>query len=72
MDIKNKKKYWKIKIISALENENILWFIIEEIWDSLEYLNVYKIKNVYENLDSFVNRIKLINENYIKAISKSF
>ena len=69
MTMKEKKEQWKKEIIARLEKENLMWFIVDEIKDSLDYLNPYKVKNVYENLDQLVMSLKEINENYIKKLS---
>ena len=55
-------------IINALEKENILWFIISEIEDSLDYLNKYKLKNIYDDLSNFIEELKQLNQNYIKSL----
>ena len=68
MLIKDKKDLWKEEIISKLEKENILWFIVEEVKDSLDYLNPYKMKNVYENLDQLVLALKQIEQSYIEGL----
>ena len=58
MTMKEKKEQWKKEIIARLEKENLMWFIVDEIKDSLDYLNPYKVKNVYENLDPLVMNFK--------------
>jgi len=68
MLIKDKKDLWKEEIISKLEKENILWFIVEEVKDSLDYLNPYKMKNVYENLDQLIFALKQIEQSYIEGL----
>ena len=71
MSMKEKKEQWKQEIIARLEKENLMWFIVDEIRDSLNYLNPYKVKNVYENLDRLITELKEINENYIRKLSNS-
>jgi len=56
------------KIIDRLNKENILWFIVEEVEDSLDYLNKYKLKNIENNLDSFILNLKKVNENYVNSL----
>ena len=68
MLMKDKKDLWKEEIISKLEKENILWFIVEEVKDSLDYLNPYKMKNVYENLDQLIFALKQIEQSYIEGL----
>ena len=68
MLMKEKRDLWKEKIISKLKKENILWFIIDEIEDSLDFLNPYKIKNVYENVDQLILSLKQIEQSYIKGL----
>ena len=58
----------KEKIIEAIKNLDIMWFIVEEVEDSLDYLNKYKLLNIYENIESFLIDIKNVNENYIKSL----
>jgi len=69
MLMKEKKEQWKQEIIARLEKENLMWFIVDEIKDSLDYLNPYKVKNVYENLDRLITELKEINANYIRNLS---
>ena len=69
MLMKEKKEQWKQEIIARLEKENLMWFIVDEIRDSLDYLNPYKVKNVYENLDRLVTELKEINANYIRKLA---
>jgi len=69
MSMKEKKEFWKSEIIARLEKEEIVWFIVDEVRDSLDYLNPYKIKNVYENLDKFVTSLKELSSNYITKLS---
>jgi len=69
MSMKDKKEFWKSEIIARLEKEEIVWFIVDEVRDSLDYLNPYKIKNVYENLDKLVNSLKELSSNYITKLS---
>jgi len=55
-------------IITAIRKEKVMWFIVDEIEDSLDYLNKYKLKNIYDNLPEFIKEIKQLNEKYIKSL----
>jgi len=55
-------------IIEEIKNENLMWFIVEEVEDSLDYLNKYKLKNIYDNLSNFIEELKQLNQNYIKSL----
>ena len=59
---------WKDGIHIRLTNAGILPFLVEEIMQSLDYMNAYKIKNVYDKLDEFVGKIKDIQKSYIESI----
>jgi len=64
MSMKEKKELWKNEIIARLEKEQILGFIIDEVRDSLDYLNPYKMQNVYKNLNTLVSSLKDLTKNY--------
>lgn len=64
----NEKEVLKEKIIKKLEKVDILWFIKNEVYDSLDYLNKYKLKNLYLNMDKFIEDLKRINTYYIKSL----
>ncbi len=68
--LKEQKLYWQNEIIAKLERKWILWFLIEEIKDSLEYLNAYKVKNVYENVDLLLADLSAIQTTYLKELRK--
>lgn len=55
-------------IIEEIKKENLMWFIVEEVEDSLDYLNKYKLKNIYDNLSNFIEELKQLNQNYIKSL----
>lgn len=57
-------------IIEELEEIGIMPFIIEEVWYSLAYLNYYKLKNIVDNMEVFVNEIKNINKEYYESIKR--
>lgn len=66
------KKYETLEmrqeILDSLKKQNIMPFIIEEVADSLYYLNRYKIKNIKNNLNLFINKIILLNVYYCKSL----
>ncbi len=64
----NEKEVLKEKIIKKLEKVDILWFLKNEVYDSLDYLNKYKLKNLYLNMDKFIEDLKRINTYYIKSL----
>jgi len=55
-------------IIEEIKKENLMWFIVEEVEDSLDYLNKYKLKNIYDDLSNFIEELKQLNQNYIKSL----
>lgn len=67
---KDKRKILKKNIISALEKENIMLFIIKEVDYSLNYLNYYKLKNIVDNMDLFIEKISKLNKAYYESIKK--
>jgi len=69
-ETKRQKLYWQSKIIAELKKKGILGFLVEEISDSLNYLNSYKVKNVYENLDLLIADLSNIQTNYIREVLK--
>ncbi len=58
------KEKLKEKIIQSLQQAGIIWFIIQEVEDSLDYLNKYKLKNIVDNLDLFVKDMEKISNSY--------
>ena len=56
------------KIITEVSKLDVMWFIKEEIEDSLDYLNKYKLMNIYENIEAFCQDIQQVNKNYIKSL----
>ena len=58
------KEILKEKIIKELNNTGIIWFLIQEVEDSLDYLNKYKLQNIIDNLDLFVEDIKKLSNSY--------
>ena len=71
---KNKKEKNMIEmreyIVYRLYKAGIMWFILDEVDDSLIYLNKYKLKNIFDNVDEFVKHMKIVNQNYIDSLSK--
>jgi len=59
----SKKSLSKIRdsIINGLENTEIMPFIIEEVSYSLSYLNYYKLTNIQNNMDLFIENITNLN-----------
>jgi len=64
----NEKDVLKEKIIRKIDKVDILWFLKNEVYDSLDYLNKYKLKNLYLNIDEFIKDLKRINIYYIKSL----
>ena len=46
--------------------EEIMGFIKNEVYDSLYYLNRYKLENLYLNIDQLINNLKELSNNYKK------
>ena len=63
------KEKLKQKIVQALNKEGIIWFIVQEVEDSLDYLNKYKLQNIVDNLDLFVNDIKRLSNSYENVLA---
>jgi len=61
----------KRQLINELKKHNIMPFILQEVEDSLSYLNKYKLKNVYKNMDIFVKKLLSISNMYKKSITNS-
>ncbi len=55
-------------IIIKCEKYDIMPFIIDEISDSLAYLNQYKIANIQDNIDCFIDKIISLNNNYCNSL----
>ena len=68
--IKEKKLQLENEIIARLEKEWILWFLVKEVKESLEYLNFYKIRNVHENIDLLLADLINIQNSYIKSLKE--
>ena len=66
----SEKQKLKQKILNKLVKENLLNIILEEINDSLDYLNKYKLQNIYDNINYFVEDLKNINLNCINWLKK--
>jgi len=64
----HKKLCRKDGIHIKLTQAGILPFLIEEVMQSLGYMNAYKIKNVYEKVDEFVEKVKNIQKSYVNSI----
>jgi len=60
----------KQKIIKKLEDEGFVSIIIDEVFDSLDYLNKYKLKNIYDNIAYFVEDLKVLNIKFIDWLKK--
>jgi len=57
-------------VINTLENANIMPFIIEEVNYSLHYLNYYKLTNIQDNINLFIDKITNLNQQYCKSLEK--
>jgi len=68
--LKEQKLYWQNEIIAKLEKAGILKFLINEVADSLDYLNLYKVKNVYNGIDKLITTLKEMQTNYMLATIK--
>ncbi len=66
----SEKQKLKQKILNKLEKEKFLNIILEEIDDSLDYLNKYKLKNIYDNINSFIEELKVINMSCINWLKR--
>ncbi len=66
----SEKQKLKQKILNRLVKENLLNVILEEINDSLDYLNKYKLQNIYDNINYFIEDLKNINVNCINWLKK--
>ncbi len=66
----SEKQKLKQKILNKLVKENLLNIILEEINDSLDYLNKYKLQNIYDNINYFIEDLKNINLNCINWLKK--
>lgn len=58
------------KILEEIEKYNIFSFIVEEIENSLVYINKYKLQNIYDNINGFIEDILKINQDYIEWLKK--
>lgn len=58
------------KILEEIEKYNIFSFIVEEIENSLVYINKYKLQNIYDNINEFIEDILKINQDYIEWLKK--
>ena len=66
----SEKQKLKQKILNKLKKEKFLNIILEEIDDSLDYLNKYKLKNIYDNINSFIEELKVINMSCINWLKR--
>ena len=68
----SKKNLTKIRemIINKLKDSGIMPFIIEEVSYSLNYLNYYKLTNIKDNIDLFIDKITNLNQQYYKSLMK--
>jgi len=68
----SKKNLTKIRemIINKLKDSGIMPFIIEEVNYSLNYLNYYKLTNIKDNIDLFIDKITNLNQQYYKSLMK--
>jgi len=55
-------------IINKLKDAGIMPFIIEEVSYSLNYLNYYKLTNIKDNIDLFIDKITNLNQQYYKSL----
>lgn len=58
------------KISEEIRKYNIFSFIVEEIENSLVYINKYKLQNIYDNINEFIEDILKINQDYIEWLKK--
>lgn len=58
------------KILEEIRKYNIFSFIVEEIENSLVYINKYKLQNIYDNINEFIEDILKINQDYIEWLKK--
>ncbi len=56
------------EIVDILLENKILGFLVDEVAYSLYYMNPYKVKNVYEQLDNLINSLREIQNNYITSV----
>jgi len=66
----SEKQKLKQKIWNRLKEEQLLNIILEEITDSLDYLNKYKLQNIYDNINYFIDDLKKINLNCVNWLKK--
>ena len=66
----SEKQKLKQKILNKLGKEKFLNIILEEIDDSLDYLNKYKLKNIYDNINAFIEELKVINISCINWLKR--
>lgn len=67
--MKNKQNNIIIKkIISKIQTIDLAWYLIDEVRDFLKYLNYYKLKNIYKNIDSFCEYLDFIDHHNTSQI----
>jgi len=63
--LKSKQVYLRNKILDKLTDAGILDFLIIEVISSIDYLNYYKTKSVYDKIDNLIQELKEIQKDYI-------
>jgi len=66
----SEKQKLKQKILNRLKQEQLVNIILEEITDSLDYLNKYKLQNIYDNINYFVADLKKVNLSFVNWLKK--
>lgn len=55
-------------IMKKLEEYDILPFILDEIEDSLDYMNKYKLQNIIKNIESLAKKLENLNKSYKNSL----
>lgn len=73
MKVKKIPELVKIRqdIIKKLKEKDILPFILNEIEDSLDYMNKYKLQNILKSIDQLSKHLETLDKNYKNSLFKN-
>lgn len=72
MDEKKEVINLKQKIKEEMYSLQLPGFMYQELERSLSFMNYYKLRNIWDNIDGFMEDLKSIKENYKNQIFYSF
>jgi len=66
--LKSKQIYLRNEILDKLTQAGILDFLVIEVISSVNYLNYYKTKSIYDRIDELIKELKEIQKDYIEDL----